>query len=67
MSQCNGGAELLRALSLRAMRHHGQRERFENAIPYSCDTFYYTLANRLGIDVIARYATELGFEAADGD
>ncbi len=39
--------------------HHGGVS-IHNAIPLSCDTFYYTLANRLGIDKIAEYATALG-------
>jgi penicillin-binding protein 2 len=38
----------------------------ENAIPWSCDTFYYTLANKLGIDTIARYATSLGLGQRTG-
>jgi penicillin-binding protein 2 len=37
-----------------------------NAIPFSCDTFYYTLANRLGIDTIAKYATSLGLSQKTG-
>jgi penicillin-binding protein 2 len=37
-----------------------------NAIPLSCDTYYYTLANRLGIDTIAKYATELGISQKTG-
>jgi penicillin-binding protein 2 len=40
-------------------QHHGAVN-IHNAIPYSCDTFYYTLANKLGIDTIARYANSLG-------
>ncbi len=27
----------------------------------SCDTFYYTLADKLGIDRISKYATEFGY------
>jgi penicillin-binding protein 2 len=46
-------------------RHHGMVD-INNAIPYSCDTFYYTLANRLGIDTIAKYATSLGFSQKTG-
>jgi len=37
-----------------------------SAIPYSCDTFYYTLANQLGIDTIAKYATSLGLGQKTG-
>jgi penicillin-binding protein 2 len=46
-------------------RHHGGVD-IHNAIPLSCDTFYYTLANRLGIDTIAKYATELGLGQRTG-
>ncbi|MDQ2834761.1 MAG: penicillin-binding protein 2 [Acidobacteriota bacterium] len=46
-------------------KHHGAVDIY-NAIPYSCDTFYYTLANRLGIDTIARYATSVGIGQKTG-
>jgi penicillin-binding protein 2 len=46
-------------------RNHGMVT-IDNAIPYSCDTFYYTLANRLGIDTIARYATSMGIGQKTG-
>ena len=46
-------------------RHHGAVNIY-NAIPYSCDTFYYTLANRLGIDKIAEYGHELGIGEKTG-
>jgi penicillin-binding protein 2 len=46
-------------------RHHGEVD-IHNAIPYSCDTFYYTLANRLGIDKIAEYAHALGLGQKTG-
>jgi penicillin-binding protein 2 len=45
--------------------HHGAVD-IHNAIPYSCDTFYYTLADKLGIDTIARYATALGIGQRTG-
>jgi penicillin-binding protein 2 len=45
--------------------HHGAVN-IHNAIPFSCDTFYYTLANRLGIDVIARYANAVGIGQKTG-
>ncbi len=32
----------------------------------SCDTFFYTLAQRLGIDTIAKYATALGLGSKTG-
>jgi penicillin-binding protein 2 len=37
-----------------------------NAIPYSCDTYYYQLGDRLGIDRIAKYATEFGYGQKTG-
>ncbi len=46
-------------------KRHGMVDIY-HAIPWSCDTFYYTLANRLGIDTIARYATALGFASRTG-
>ena len=46
-------------------QHHGAVN-IHNAIPYSCDTFYYTLANKLGIDTIARYAGALGLGQRTG-
>jgi penicillin-binding protein 2 len=61
---CNGGAEFYGHFYA-CDRHHGMVD-INNAIPYSCDTFYYTLANRLGIDTIARYATSLGFSQKTG-
>lgn len=46
-------------------RNHGMVS-IDTAIPYSCDTFYYTLADRLGIDTIARYATSVGLGQKTG-
>jgi penicillin-binding protein 2 len=37
-----------------------------NAIPYSCDTYYYQLGDKLGIDRIAKYATEFGYGEKTG-
>ena len=45
--------------------HHGGVD-IHNAIPYSCDTFFYTLANKLGIDTIAHYAQMLGLAQKTG-
>ncbi len=45
--------------------HHGLLTIHE-AIPMSCDTFFYTLAQRLGIDTIARYATSFGLASKTG-
>ncbi len=36
------------------------------AIPLSCDTFFYTLAQKLGIDTIARYAISFGLSQKTG-
>ena len=62
--QCNGGATFYGHFFACDL-HHGAVD-IHNAIPYSCDTFYYTLANRLGIDTIARYATSLGISQKTG-
>jgi penicillin-binding protein 2 len=61
---CNGGAEFYGHFYA-CDKHHGAVD-INNAIPYSCDTFYYTLANRLGIDTIAKYATSLGLGQKTG-
>jgi len=45
--------------------HHGVLS-IREAIPMSCDTFFYTLAQRLGIDTIARYATSFGIGLKTG-
>ncbi|MGD0788692.1 MAG: penicillin-binding protein 2 [Terracidiphilus sp.] len=45
--------------------HHGAVD-IHNAIPYSCDTFYYMLGDRLGIDRIAKYATAFGYGQKTG-
>jgi penicillin-binding protein 2 len=45
--------------------HHGAVD-IHNAIPYSCDTYYYTLADKLGIDTIAKYATAAGLAQRTG-
>jgi penicillin-binding protein 2 len=61
---CNGGASFYGHF-FSCDRHHGMVD-INNAIPFSCDTFYYTLANRLGIDTIAKYATSLGLGQKTG-
>jgi hypothetical protein len=37
-----------------------------NAIPFSCDTFFYMLGDKLGIDTIAKYATAFGYGQKTG-
>ncbi len=61
---CNGGASFYGHFFACDQRHGAVN--IQNAIPFSCDTFYYTLANRLGIDTIARYATALGLASKTG-
>ena len=46
-------------------RHHGSVD-IHNAIPYSCDSFFYTLANKLGVDTIAKYANSVGIGERTG-
>jgi len=46
-------------------KHHGVLN-ISQAIPLSCDTFFYTLAQKLGIDTIARYATAFGLGSKTG-
>ena len=55
---CNGGATFYGHF-FACDKHHGMVD-IHSALPYSCDTFYYTLANKLGIDTIARYADSVG-------
>jgi len=45
--------------------HHGAVD-IHNAIPYSCDTYYYQLGDKLGIDRISKYATEFGYGQKTG-
>lgn len=63
---CNGGATFY------GQRHgcwvkggHGAVS-LEKAIYQSCDVFFYTLADKLGIERIAKYATELGLGQKTG-
>jgi penicillin-binding protein 2 len=37
-----------------------------NAIPYSCDTYFYQLGDKLGIDRIVKYATAYGYGQKTG-
>jgi penicillin-binding protein 2 len=61
---CQGGATFYgRFFACDA--HHGAVN-IDNAIPYSCDTYYYTLAQRLGIEPIAKWAHALGLGQKTG-
>ena len=61
---CNGGATFYGHF-YHCDQHHGEVD-IEHAIPWSCDTYFYTLANRLGIDTIAKYAHEVGLGQPTG-
>ena len=61
---CNGGATFYGHF-FACDQHHGTLD-ISQALAHSCDIFYYTLANRLGIDTIARYATEVGLSQKTG-
>ncbi len=61
---CNGGASFYGHFYA-CDRHHGMVD-IQHAIPWSCDTFFYTLANKLGIDTIARYAKSAGLGERTG-
>jgi len=61
---CNGGGTFYGHF-FACDKHHGMVD-IDHAIPWSCDTFYYTLAEKLGIDTIAKYATEVGLSRKTG-
>jgi penicillin-binding protein 2 len=61
---CQGGGTFYGGFH-KCDHHHGLLSIHE-AIPESCDTYFYELATRLGIDTIAKYATELGFSSKTG-
>src|SRR6201987_4453975 len=63
---CTGGAEFYgRRFGCWVKGGHGSVE-LEKAIYQSCDVFFYTLAEKLGIDRIAKYATDLGLGQKTG-
>ncbi len=63
---CTGGAEFYgRRFGCWVKSGHGAVT-LEKAIYQSCDVFFYTLAEKLGIDRIAKYATELGLGQKTG-
>jgi penicillin-binding protein 2 len=61
---CQGGATFYGHF-FACDRRHGMVD-IHNAIPLSCDTYYYTLAQRLGIETIAKYAHEMGLGEKTG-
>src|ERR1700686_64555 len=63
---CTGGAEFYgRRFGCWVKSGHGEVD-LEKAIYASCDVFFYTLAEKLGIDRIAKYATDLGLGQRTG-
>jgi penicillin-binding protein 2 len=61
---CSGGANFYGHF-YHCDERHGMVD-IHNAIPMSCDTFYYTLADKLGIDRISKYAEEFGYGQKTG-
>ncbi|MGA2848049.1 MAG: penicillin-binding protein 2 [Terracidiphilus sp.] len=61
---CSGGANFYGHF-YHCDERHGMVD-IHNAIPMSCDTFYYTLADKLGIDRISKYADEFGYGQKTG-
>jgi penicillin-binding protein 2 len=66
---CNGGANFygryFKCWVVAEHRVHGLVD-ISKAIYQSCDVFFYTLAEKLGIDRIAKYATALGLGQKTG-
>lgn len=61
---CAGGADFY-GHYFKCDKRHGGVDIY-HAIPWSCDVFYYTLAQKLGINTIAKYATEMGLSQRTG-
>ena len=55
---CTGGVSFYGRF-FHCLAHHGTLD-LHQAIVHSCDTYFYTLANKLGIDTIAQYAELAG-------
>jgi len=61
---CQGGGTFYGRF-FKCDKHHGVLN-ISQAIPYSCDTFFYALAQKLGIDTIAKYAKSFGLSEKTG-
>ncbi|HTV15998.1 MAG TPA: penicillin-binding protein 2 [Acidobacteriaceae bacterium] len=61
---CQGGANLFGHFYA-CDKHHGEVD-IEHGIAWSCDTYFYNLAVRLGIDTIAKYAHAVGIGVKTG-
>ena len=64
--RCNGGATFYgRFFKCHRPGGHGSIGLYGSIVD-SCDVFFYTVGNRLGVDTIARYATMAGFGEKTG-
>lgn len=61
---CSGGLDFY-GHYFKCDAKHGMID-INRAIPLSCDSFYYTLANKLGIDTMAKYAKSVGLAQRTG-
>jgi penicillin-binding protein 2 len=61
---CAGGASFY-GHYFKCDKRHGMVD-IDHAIPWSCDTYFYTLAQRLGIETIAKYAGMFGIGQKTG-
>lgn len=61
---CPGGATFYGHFS-KCHGRHGTTD-LTHAIEWSCDTFFYSLADKLGINTIAKYAKQFGFGQRTG-
>jgi penicillin-binding protein 2 len=63
---CGGGAMFYdRYFKCHAKKGHG-RVNLHTALAQSCDVFFYTVGNKLGIDALARYGEMAGFGRKTG-
>jgi penicillin-binding protein 2 len=61
---CPGGASFTATIKCWQKGGHGEVD-ISKAIYQSCDVFFYTLAQKLGIDKIAYFAQHLGLGIED--
>jgi penicillin-binding protein 2 len=62
---CGGGASFY-GHYFRCHARHGAGVGLHRAIVQSCDVYFYTLGNRMGIDTIAKYSEIVGFGKRTG-
>ncbi|MCC7175454.1 MAG: penicillin-binding protein 2 [Bryobacterales bacterium] len=63
---CGGGASFYGRYFKCHLKHGHGRTELRKGLAQSCDVFFYTLGNRLGIDRIAQYAGLAGFGQKTG-